>query len=84
MVKTTEFSRPPAELSCIIGNLFLCLEPPCDEDLTAGGLVICGYTLSGDSGRLIIEKERCIFTGNEDDFLAALSRPCIERSCQNG
>lgn len=24
-----EFSCPPGELSCIIGNLFVSLEPPC-------------------------------------------------------
>ena len=43
------FSRPPNELSCIIGNLFTEVEPPCDLLCNLGrstDLVICGVTHS--------------------------------------
>lgn len=35
-----EFSRPTREVSCIAGNLFLYLEPPCDEELLDDFLVM--------------------------------------------
>lgn len=71
------------ELSCIVGNLFVSIEPPCDfehsEDLT-----ICGTTHSGKIGRLIIKGDRCLFYGSSEDLRAARNGPCIERRCEHG
>ena len=35
-------SLPPRELSCLVGNLFAELEPPCGQDLDPEGLILCG------------------------------------------
>jgi len=43
-----EFSCPPGELSCIIGNLFVSLEPPC-KYVRSTHLMLCGITHSGNS-----------------------------------
>ena len=42
------FSRPPNELSCIIWNLFMSVEPPCDlcDHGRTTDLVITGITHS--------------------------------------
>ena len=53
MMEEVVFSRPADELSCIIGNLFAELKPPCGFG-SSGDLVICGTTHSGNDGRLVI------------------------------
>ena len=81
------FSRPPNELSCIIGNLFTGLDPPCDLcDLgRTTDLVISGTTHSGNYGRLTIKKDRCVFYGEPEDLDAILNGDCpIGRRCGNG
>lgn len=57
-----EFSCPPSELSCIIGNLFVSLEPPC-KYVRSTHLMLCGITHSGNSGRLTVLGDRCSFYG---------------------
>lgn len=76
-----------ADLSCVIGNLFAVLEPPCDG-VPDDRLVLCGSTFSGDGGRLELVPEKdgfvCRFSGNEKDLEMALKRPCMERKCGIG
>ena len=62
-----EFSCLPSELSCIIGNLFVSLEPPC-KYVRSTHLMLCGITHSGNSGRLIVLGDRCSFYGLASDL----------------
>ncbi len=78
-----EFSRPAEEMSCIIGNLFTSVEPPCDFGCTPG-LVICGMTHSGKHGMLTVLSDRCTFCGDPKDLEAVLDGHCPERRCRNG
>lgn len=77
----------PVDASCAIGNLFTCLEPPCDG-LPEDRLLLCGSTFSGAEGRLTIrpveDAYMCEFTGNLADLTAALEKPCLERTCGYG
>ena len=68
-----EFSCLPGELSCIIGNLFVSLEPPC-KYVRSTHLMLCGITHSGNNGRLIVL----------GDLEAARNGPCLERRCAHG
>lgn len=77
------FACRPEELSCIVGNLFVSIEPPCDYERSAN-LTICGTTHSGSSGRLIIAGDRCLFYGPPDDLKAARNGLCPERRCEHG
>lgn len=43
----TEYACPRRELSCIVGNLFVELEPPCDHCAAGDSLTICGTTYAG-------------------------------------
>ncbi len=86
-MKKIEFSRPPNELSCIIGNLFERLEPPCRTcDLRSSTyLVLNGLTYNMNYGRLTIKSDRCVFEGEPDDLAPLLNgRNCPERGRKNG
>jgi hypothetical protein len=76
------FSVKPEELSCVVGNLFAELEPPCDA-LHPVGLTLHGRTLSGNMATLLVLKDYCVFQGEEEDLEAA-RRPCIDRRCCHG
>lgn len=47
------FSVKPEELSCVIGNLFAELEPPCSR-LHSVGLTLYGRTASGRPATLLV------------------------------
>ena len=66
------FACRPEELSCIVGNLFTGISPP------------CGITHSGNSGRLVIKGDRCLFYGLPDDLRAVRNGVCPERRCEHG
>lgn len=76
------FSVKPEELSCVIGNLFAELEPPCSR-LHSVGLTLCGRTASGRAATLLVLKEYCVFQGEEEDLEAA-RKPCLDRRCGHG
>lgn len=82
-MKEIAFSRPADELSCIIGNLFATVQPPCDIKMS-DALVICGMTHSNSYARLIVKKDCCIFKGEPSDLAAVLNGRCPERRCRNG
>ena len=46
----TEYACPRRELSCIVGNLFVELEPPCDHCAAGDSLTICGNDIRRDTG----------------------------------
>ena len=50
------FACRPDEVSCLIGNLFTEIEPPCGCPPTAA-LTICGRTHSGNTGRLVVRQD---------------------------
>ena len=81
------FSRPPNELSCIIGNLFMSVEPTCDlcDHGRTTDLVITGITHSQNYGRLTIKTDCCIFYGKPEDLAAVMTGRCPnEGRCGNG
>lgn len=78
------FACPPEELSCLVGNLFGELATPCNTVLDGTGLVLCGYTHSGNYGVLSIHKDYCCFRGAKGDFEAVRSGVCVERRCKRG
>lgn len=77
------FACRPEELSCIVGNLFTGISPPCEYERSAH-LTICGITHSGNSDRLVIKGDRCLFYGLPDDLRAARNGFCPERRCEHG
>ena len=84
MMKEIEFSRPAGEVSCIIGNLFDTLDPPCDLGRSTD-LVICGVTHAQNYGRLTIKSDhRCVFHGKPEDLAAVINGRCPERGQGRG
>ena len=76
-----KFSRPPEELTCIIGNLFTELRPPCNMNRPDLALVLYGITYSGNPGILVIRKSECEFAGSGKDA-EVIKKKCIrERKC---
>ena len=74
------FSRPAGMLSCVVGNLFTELEPPCGEpDPDTEALTLCGKTHSGRDAMLMIFEDKCVFTGPPEDLEKALNAPCPEK-----
>lgn len=78
----TVFACDPRELSCLIGNLFSSIEPPCGCARTAN-LTLCGTTHSGRKGRLVVMADRCAFYGERADLDAVRNARCIERRCDH-
>ena len=82
-----EFSRPIGELSCIVGNLFAELEPPCGVSGSRSDvLVIFGRTRSsGEQAVLQVYADRCVYTGPPEALEAAMRGHCPEKGgCSNG
>lgn len=76
-----EFSRPAGELSCIVGNLFAELDPPCGvSGCRADVLTIFGRVRSsGERAVLRVLPDRCIYTGPPEALEAVLDRLCPEK-----
>lgn len=55
-----------AELSCIIGNLFVELSPPCAH-CGEGALTITGTTVTGNKGTIFVTAAGFDFEGCADD-----------------
>lgn len=80
-----EFSVPPAQLSCLIGNLFDELDPPCSEPDDPEALTLYGRTSSGREAMLFIYKEHCLFVGDPADPDIARNGRCPNsRRCGRG
>jgi hypothetical protein len=79
-----KFSCPEKELSCIVGNLFAGLDPPCNNQNIEEGIVICGTTHSGKHGSLRIFKDHFLFSGDAADINVVRKSVCLERRCCNG
>ena len=83
MAEEIIFSRPADEISCIIGNLFSAITPPCGLKRSTD-LVICGMTHAQNYGTLTVKSDCCIFVGEPEDLAAVLSGQCPERKCRHG
>jgi len=81
-----EFSMQPAQLSCLIGNLFAELEPPCHEPDDPEALTLCGRTAAGREAMLFIYRDCCLFVGEMDDLEAVRNGkcPCNQRCAYPG
>lgn len=76
-----KFNRPPEELTCIIGNLFTELKPPCGRHKHEGAVTLYGITYNGNPGILLIKSDECVFAGSEKDA-EVIKRKCAkERDC---
>ncbi len=84
MNKLENFSLPADKLSCLVGNLFAELEPPCDKQYDPDGLMLCGRTTSGREAMLLICRDRCTFIGDPEDLKAARNGKCPRMGCPNG
>ena len=83
MAEEIIFSRPADEISCIIGNLFSAITPPCDLRRSTD-LVICGMTHAQNYGTLTVKSDCCIYIGEPEDLAAVLNGQCLERKCRHG
>lgn len=84
MNELVNFSLPAEKLSCLVGNMFAELEPPCDQNLDPDGLILCGRTKAGREAMLLICRDRCTFIGAADDLNAARNGRCPNRRCLYG
>lgn len=71
------------EISCLVGNLFVGIEPPCEYP-SESALTLCGTTHSGRYGRLTIKKGCCVFYGEREDLEAVRNGKCLDRRCKRG
>lgn len=83
MAEEIMFSRPADELSCIVGNLFSTIQPPCDLKRSTD-LVICGMTHAQNYGTLTVKSDCRIFKGEPEDLAAVLNGHCPEGKCRHG
>lgn len=84
MNEIINFSLPAEKLSCLVGNLFAELEPPCDQKLDPDGLTLFGRTVAGREGMLLICRDRCTFIGDPEDLNDARNGKCPVRRCLYG
>lgn len=80
-----EFSRPASELSCIVGNLYESLEPPCG---ISGGpddiITLFGQTHKGEHAVLRVLADRCVYIGPRDALESVLNGKCPDWGCAHG
>lgn len=65
------------ELSCIIGNVFAELSPPCGK-CNGENVVLCGITPTGSAATLVIVKDGFLFEGDPELIAAIRKRRCIQ------
>ena len=63
------------ELSCLIGNLFSTVKPPCDTR-HVGEIVITGTTHNGRKATLVITGDAFFFDGDIGDLIKATVNIC--------
>lgn len=73
----TEYACTRWELSCILGNLFAEISPPCDRCGKSDDLVICGITHHGNPGVLTVTKDGFQFDGNVSEIEEIRERRCL-------
>ena len=74
-VELLKYACTVDELSCIIGNVFAELRPPCGL-CRCGQLVICGTTVTGEEATLIVTEFGFDFDGDPDLIDKIRQRRC--------
>lgn len=70
------FACRKQELSCIIGNLFTEIEPPCDLCGVANEIMICGNTYTGTRAVLIVTEHGFKYSGKAIDIERIREKGC--------
>lgn len=73
----SEFACSRRELSCIIGNLFTEIEPPCERCGDADEITISGTTYTGNKAVLIITADGFKFEGDPAEIENIRERRCL-------
>lgn len=73
----TEFACTRRELSCIIGNLFTEIEPPCERCGAADELTISGATYTGNRAVLTVTEYGFRFDGDAAEVERIRERRCL-------
>lgn len=87
MTERIEFSRPAGELSCIVGNLFAELDPPCGVSGGRGDVLTIFGRTRADGGHAVLRvyADRCVYTGPPEALKAAMGGHCPEEwRCGHG
>jgi hypothetical protein len=72
----TEYACTRRELSCIIGNLFTEIEPPCERCGDADELTISGTTYTGNRAVLILTENGFLWDGDPLEVQRIRERRC--------
>lgn len=78
-LRMLKYACPNNELSCIIGNLFTELAPPCGNcgDKYKDGVIIHGTTYTGEIASLVIMQGYFLFDGKPETLAMLRQRRCI-------
>ena len=74
----TEYACTRRELSCIIGNLFTEIEPPCERCGAADVLTISGTTYTGERAVLTVTEHGFTFVGDPAEVARIRERRCLK------
>lgn len=75
----TEYACTRRELSCIIGNLFTEIEPPCERCGDADEITISGTTYTGSRAVLTVTRFGFTFDGDPAEVERIRERRCLIR-----
>ncbi len=77
--RVLKFACTNEEISCIIGNLFTELTPPCRQCKTdkTSNIAISGITYAGEAATLTIVKDGFLFDGSPETIQYIRQRRCI-------
>lgn len=73
----TEYACTRRELSCIIGNLFTEIEPPCERCGDADALTISGTTYAGTRAVLTVTEYGFTFDGDPAEIARIRKGRCL-------
>lgn len=75
----TEYACTRRELSCIIGNLFTEIEPPCERCGATDELTISGTTYTGAQAVLTVTEWGFRFDGDPSEIEEIRGKRCLRR-----
>ena len=80
----TEYACTRRELSCLIGNLFTEIEPPCERCGAADVLTISGTTYTGNKAVLTVTEHGFTWEGDPAEVEKIRERRCLQWSRNPG
>lgn len=80
----TEYACTRRELSCIIGNLFVEIEPPCERCGAADVLTISGTTYTGNKAVLTVTEHGFTWEGDPAEVEKIRERRCLQWASNPG